>query len=302
MAFTDFLFNGSAPPSVNQYGSSSSNLPTWYSDYTQGLIAKSNAIASQPYQAYGGARIAAPTQNMQNAWEQTEQNANNWQQNLGFNQAQDTLGNLQQTGNNAAVASQPYQADQQRFLNPIYQSMDRLGAEKLGNTLSGISDQFTAGGQFGGSRMGQAGNAAARGAAADIAGQKAQLAQQAYGTALGAGQQDLARQQSSATAQGALGQLQSGVGVQQASALDAAGQEQQASAQKNLDLAYSDFQNQKQYPYQQASFLNNIIQGIQVPTQTSTTQTGPASSYQASPLAQLGALGTGIAGISKLFG
>ena len=58
MALTDFLFNGSPPASTTTYGSSTSSLPAWYNDYTQGLISKANAIAATPYQQYQGARIA----------------------------------------------------------------------------------------------------------------------------------------------------------------------------------------------------------------------------------------------------
>lgn len=58
MAFTDFLFQGSPPPSVSTYGETTTNVPAWYNDYTQGLISKANAIASEPYQPYGQQRIA----------------------------------------------------------------------------------------------------------------------------------------------------------------------------------------------------------------------------------------------------
>lgn len=59
MGILDFLFQGSPPPSVTTYGETSTNLPTWYSDYTQGLISRANAIAAEPYQAYAGQRIAS---------------------------------------------------------------------------------------------------------------------------------------------------------------------------------------------------------------------------------------------------
>lgn len=58
MAFTDFLFQGSPPPSVSTYGETTTNVPAWYNDYTQGLISKANAIAAEPYQPYGQQRIA----------------------------------------------------------------------------------------------------------------------------------------------------------------------------------------------------------------------------------------------------
>lgn len=58
MGVLDFLFQGSPPASVTTYGETTSNVPTWYSDYTQGLISKANAIAAEPYQPYSSARIA----------------------------------------------------------------------------------------------------------------------------------------------------------------------------------------------------------------------------------------------------
>lgn len=59
MGVLDFLFQGNPPPSVTTYGETTSNVPAWYSDYTQGLISKANAIAAEPYQPYTQARIAA---------------------------------------------------------------------------------------------------------------------------------------------------------------------------------------------------------------------------------------------------
>jgi len=58
MGVLDFLFQGSPPASVTTYGETTSNVPAWYSDYTQGLISRANSIAAEPYQPYSQARIA----------------------------------------------------------------------------------------------------------------------------------------------------------------------------------------------------------------------------------------------------
>ncbi len=58
MSVLDFLFEGKPPPSVNTYGQTVENVPRWMSDYTQGLISRANAVAGEPYQPYGGPRIA----------------------------------------------------------------------------------------------------------------------------------------------------------------------------------------------------------------------------------------------------
>jgi hypothetical protein len=58
MGILDFLFQGKPPESVTSYGETTQDLPTWYSDYTQGLISRANAIAAEPYQPYSMPRIA----------------------------------------------------------------------------------------------------------------------------------------------------------------------------------------------------------------------------------------------------
>ena len=57
-SITDFLFQGRPPQSVTTYGQTVENIPKWMSDYTQGLIARANAAAAEPYIPYGGPRIA----------------------------------------------------------------------------------------------------------------------------------------------------------------------------------------------------------------------------------------------------
>ena len=115
-------------------------------------------------------------------------------------------------------------------------------------------------------------------------------------------QSDLARQLQAGQAQQNLAQTAASTGLQQNAALEAAGSQQQALQQQNLNQAYQDFQNQVNYPSQQASFLNSIIRGLQIPTTQQTSATGPASVYQPSPLSQLAAAGTGFAGLSKALG
>jgi len=65
MGVLDFLFEGQPPPSVTSYGQTTTNLPQWLNDYTQGLIGRANAVAAEPYQQYGGPRVASftPDQN-----------------------------------------------------------------------------------------------------------------------------------------------------------------------------------------------------------------------------------------------
>ena len=61
MGALDFMFQGQTPAQGTNYSQSQSNVPTWLQQYTQGILAQSAATASQPYQAYGGPRIAGFT-------------------------------------------------------------------------------------------------------------------------------------------------------------------------------------------------------------------------------------------------
>jgi hypothetical protein len=114
-----------------------------------------------------------------------------------------------------------------------------------------------------------------------------------YGAGLGL--QGLQTQLQAAQGLGALGQEQ--MSQQQAiiNALQAAGQQRQALSQAELTRQYEDFLEQKRYPYQQLSFLMEMLKG----TPQQTTQ----QIYQApaSISAQLAGAGPALYGMSKLF-
>jgi len=377
MGIADFLFNGSPPPTTTKYENTTTQTPAWYSDYVQGLISKSNAIASTPYQAYGGQRIAQTSSDQQAAYDQTrglgQQFANN------FNPALQTVAGMQgpnapsalgqygaqnyynQAGGiNSMAASQPSMmganaltlaggltpasAGINNYMSP-YQSqvvdeIARRGQENIANAQSGVADKFIGGGQFGSSRMGRSlGNAQTAGLR-DILGQQATALNSGYGQALGAsqadltrqlqagsqlgtlgtnqanianqysqnlanigqslgtfGQSDLQRQLDAAKGQGALAEVYNTNALRNIAAQEAVGNTQQAQQQKNLDIAYQDFVAQRDNPQQMASFMNNIIRGLQIPAQTTTQGTGPATVLNPSPLTSIvgaGATGLGI--------
>jgi len=87
---------------------------------------------------------------------------------------------------------------------------------------------------------------------------------------------------------------QSGLATQEAQL----GQQQQQQAQRPLDVAYQDFQNQQNYPYKQLGYMADLIHGL--PLGQKSTQ----AVYEGapSPIQTVGALGMGAYGASKLFG
>ena len=76
------------------------------------------------------------------------------------------------------------------------------------------------------------------------------------------------------------------------------GGQQQAQAQKGLDLGYQDFTNQQNYPYKQIGFMSDLVRGLPLGQQST------AQMYQAPPstLQTVGALGMGAYGLSKMAG
>lgn len=438
MALLDFLFEGAPPPSVTEYGVTTENLPAWYSDYTQGLISKANAVAAEPFQTYGYSRLSPLDVYQTKAYQQTEDlggqisplysTARGLMEQGGapgaaaaaspyFGQVQDyakqfagadtsalaapflqsaeelakqgataTAGAAQpflgQAGELVTGAAAPITGQIQNYMDPyreqVVNRIGELGQRQLTeNLLPTLQAQGISAGQFGGTRGAEAMGRALRdvqestlaaqtqalsqgyGQAAQLAGSDAarqlQAAQAAAGLgtaaaglqsadlqrAMAAGQQlgalgataaglestDVARQLAAAqqlgttgqqlgalTQQDLLRQLQAGTqmgalageeqqaALQRIGALEAAGAARQQDAQRNLDLAYQDFLEQRDYDRQNIAFLNAAIRGLEVPTQVTKEGTGPASVYQPSPLSQLAAGFGAYSGLRKVLG
>ena len=88
------------------------------------------------------------------------------------------------------------------------------------------------------------------------------------------------------TQQSGLAQMQGQMGTQQ-----------QQQAQRPLDMAYQDFLNQQNYPYKQLGFMSDMVRGLPLGQQsTSTIYSAPPSM-----MGQLAGLGMGAYGLSKMF-
>lgn len=104
----------------------------------------------------------------------------------------------------------------------------------------------------------------------------------------------------SASQLGSLAQQGQQMGTADASTLAASGADQQAQAQKNLDTAYGDFTNQKNYSQDQINWLNSLIKGTPYDTSQTQTQTG-TSTGGTNTLSNLASLASSAYGISQLF-
>ena len=217
MSVLDFLFEGQPPQSVTTYGSTVQNVPQWLSDYTQGLITRANAVAGEPYQAYGGPRISGFTPDQNTAFGMTRNNVGAYQPNMN------TATNLNNQGAGADPlgAANPYLSQAMRAADAagspgmsglsqampylqgasgmFPQNVDQYMDPYIGHVLNRaqdltmrtfnekmmpqLNDQFTAAGQYGSSRHLEEANSGTRDLLESLQGQSLAALSQGYGLA-----------------------------------------------------------------------------------------------------------------------
>jgi len=300
------------------------SIPEYARPYVENMLGKTEALTDinqNPYQTYGGQRIADFNPGQQQAF----QNVQNMQVSPQIGQASGlagisglgsigTAGQMGQVGQQYAnQATNPYA--QQAYMSPYIQNalQPQLAEMNRQYDITGQQEKARAVGQgaFGGNRqaLAQSENErnknmamnAAIGSGYQNAFQNAQQAQQ-FGANLGLQglQGQMAGYGQANQAAGTLGQLgqtqyAQNMGINQAQ--QQVGAIQQAQAQQGLDTAYQDFLKQKNYPYQQLAFMSDMARGLPL------SQTSQAM-YSAPPnaVSQLGGLGMSALGISGMSG
>lgn len=260
---------------------------------TRGFSAAQN-VASIPYQAYQGPRIAQFRPQEQQAFQMAEQAATS---RIGQPQLAQALTAAQQA---AGYSPAQFQQNVQGFMSPYQESvvdatMRRLAqsrAERDAETRARLASARA----FGNERRGV--YEAQLAAEQDLNTQQtlANLYQQGYGQAAGLASQ-LPSQQLAASGQlaGLSNQMISQEQARQ-QMLAQAGQAQRQMAQQNLDLAYQDFLAQRGYPMEQLKVLQSGIAGVPATTSSSTTSTTPGQGFLGTAGDVVGILG----GLKKL--
>lgn len=309
MAFLDFLFEGRPPKSVTTYGQTVENIPKWMSDYTQGLIAKANAAAAEPYIPYGGPRIAGFTEEQERGFELGEENVGAYEPYLeqagaGAGAAaagtETGLGFLQQAGESTF----PGAVDQ--YMDPYVQNVLNRQESMAGRTLKEkflpqLERQFAGTGTFG--SRGERGHEGTgmRGVRDIMEGleeQRLATLSGAYGQAADIYGRDIGRQADvgaqmgqlglqGAQQMGGLGAMAQEMGLKDAATMEAIGAQKQQMGQRSMDLAQRDFQEQRNLPFDRLQFMQSMIQGVPYSRETQRTDVGPADKYQPSGLQQI---------------
>lgn len=224
MAFADFLFQGTPGQMATSSGQNMTSLPSYLEDYSYGILSNAAGLASQPYQPYQGARVAAPTDDQNAARAGLRSSIGGWQ--APWTQArsdtlqagrttglQPALGYLEQSAGvdsrataapDLAAARQTFPGAFQQYLNPytsaVTDEIGRLGTRNwTENIMPGVNDQFMRAGQYGSSRNAEILGRAGRDVSADILGQQTGALERGYATAGNLFNQDAARSLSTAS-------------------------------------------------------------------------------------------------------
>jgi hypothetical protein len=286
------------------------NIPEYARPYVERMLGKSEALTdinANPYQAYGGQRIQGFTPMQEQAFQNyaTQQIAP--ELGAGSNMAaMSGLGSMAAGGDYMRMATDP--RSMQSFMSPYMQNVVDLQKQEATRDyqkgLGALNSRATAAGAFGGSRQAIERAEAGRNLGTTLANiqatgtqnafDKAQQAQQ-FGSTLGL--QGLGQGLQAASTLGQLGQTRFGQQMGISDAIAKAGAVQQAQGQQGLDLAYQDFVQQKQYPYQQLAFQSDMLRGLPLSQAAQQQYTAPPSM-----MSQLGGLGTTALGIYGMSG
>lgn len=319
MGVLDFLFEGRPPASVTTYGQTIQNVPSWLSDYTQGLIARANTVAAEPYQAYQGPRVADFSPLQTQAQGMAKDNVGSWSPytdaaKSGYQGVLGGPGGLSQASPYLKAGTGSYTDQVGKYMNPYVENViDRstqLAQQKLEEKLMpAINSNFIRAGSYGSAGQQRATGQALRDVTGELQSQSRAALSDAYNNGaqlhgteamrqLQGGQmagslygQDMSDRLEASQGLGGLGQMIQGLKGADAAGLAAAGGDQQAQIQRSLDLGYSDFQTQRDYPKNQVNWMSSIINGM--PNMGGTTQTqntGPAQAYGPSALSQLASM------------
>jgi hypothetical protein len=329
------VYGGGGGPAPNPDKTTQTvELPEWARPYAKDALAKGAAltdIEKNPYQQYGGERIAG----FQPMQQQAFQGAANMQPSAQVGLGSGIAGMAGVGALNTNYQGGQFEGGQfdnqaaQQYMNPYtqnvvdYQKSQALRDFQIAQPMR--QAQAVQQGAFGGSRSAIVDAEAQRSLNSQLQGITATGQQAAFQNAqqqfnadqarrlqaqgmgessrqygAGLGMQGLQTGLQAAGQLGQLGQTQYGqqMGINQLQSQY--GQQQQQQAQRPLDMAYQDFQNQQNYPYKQLGFMSDMIRGLPLGQQSTSSiyEQGPST---VQTLAGLGGAAYGF-GRSGMFG
>lgn len=292
----------SPAPAPTSQNVTQTSIPEYAKPYVEKMLGKTEALTEQPYQAYGGQRLAGFTPLQNQAFKTVGELGPTQQGAIGSGIAMmGGLGSLNAGNQYTQQATNPNAM--QAYMNPYVQNAlnPQMFEAQRQSELMGQKNaaQAVGAGAFGGSRFGIQEAERQRNLGQNLANiygsgmtdafKNAQQSMQ-FGSNLGL--QGFGQAGQLANTLGNLGQQQFSQAKDAAAAQQAAGTAQQQLEQQQLEQQYRDFQNQRQYPYQQLAYMSDMLRGLPLSQTASTMYQAPASML--TQAAGVGAVGKGL--------
>ena len=301
------IYGGGSSQPTDTKQTQVTELPEWAKPYAKDILSKGAALTdvnANPYQAYGGDRVAgfSPLQTKAMTGAQNMQTAQQGQTGTALS----TLSGLGGLGIANQATPEGFQSQVGGYMNPYlqYSLAPQLAEANRQYDISGTKQQSAAtqAGAFGGSReaiMAAENERNRNMGLQNIVGQgynqAFNAAQNQYNQGLGTQLQGLGLANTAAGQLGNLGgqQFQQGMDINKLQS--GYGAMQQAQQQQGLDVAYQDFQNQRNYPYKQLGYMSDLLRGTPTGSSSVTNMYAPPANVAG----QIAGLGIGAMGLSK---
>lgn len=228
-------------------------LPEWYTQYAQNVLSRAYSATSEPYQEYKAPRIAGFQPEQEQAFTGFKESMGAYQPYIGAS------GEALRRGTTSFTA--PGVA--QQYMNPYIQSVvsgigQMAGRNLYENILPQVNRTFIGGGTFGGSRSAEFTQRAIRDAQSAALSAQVNALQEGYKTAADLYGNEATRALEAAPRFASLGEQLQKQRMTDLSGLERIGIQRQDLAQRSADLAYEDFQRQRDYPLYQVQQLAGI--------------------------------------------
>jgi len=256
-----------------------SEVPAWVGQGGADLFSSAKNLAQEEYQPYGGPRVAEFSPDESQAFEMVRGAGGDWQPD--FTSARGLVGQ-------STEAWGPEKAAE--YMNPYSKNVLDVAANEMerrhgirGKDRAARAVQF---GAFGGAQHGVQEAESERNLEQNLGDLYGKGLGAAYDTAYDQFAGDRGQLLKGAGAYAGLGEKGAGLGYADAEALLRSGGMQRGLEQENIETAYRDFLEQREWPYKQIGYASDILRG----TPYSTSTTGQTVVQQPSTLGQIGGL------------
>jgi len=286
MAIFDFLFGSKNPPPVETTNITTTEIPKYIAEPTADIIGEAMDVSKEAYVPYTGPRLAGLSQFEKDAAAQA--------------QAMKGIGALRGTqAYTAATASgAPAIGGVGQYMTDYNKKVADIAAQQMKDQSAieqqGIAAKAVQAGGLDSTRFAIQEAERQKNLTTGLGDLYTKAQASAYQTALKASQQDQAQQLRSGMAMGTLGaqaQTMEQADIAQQLGIGALGRGLDQTA---LDISYTDFLSERDYPKEQLGFVSNIIRGAPFPSQT--TSVGQIPQAQPAPFFQQ-AMGLGMQGL-----